>query len=978
MNLKELQVYGFKSFSDKISLKFENNITGIVGPNGCGKSNVVDAVRWVLGEQSAKGLRGKSMHDLIFSGTEQRKSMSYCEVTMTLDNSQRFFSLDMDEVTISRKLYRSNESEYLLNKQPARLKDITDLLREAGLGKEGYSIVGQGRMDAILNVRPEDRRAIFEEALGISKFRYKKIETERKLEKTRENVLRLYDILSELERRLLPLEKQAEAARKHIALQEELKYHEINSYIYSYDNASENKQKVKEAIKEIDKLFAEAKERYDEAAKVYNKLFAEMSDTDSISSSLVNQQLTLSVQIERYSGEIKLLNERVKNTLYASKSLNKEIEELGIIIGNADKNIKSAVELIVKLKDEEKQQQNCLSELNSRHFDFLDGLTLLQEKLDVKQKEVYAASDRLSAQKNKGALAEGEQRGLINRQNNIKRELEEQNAKLSALVGSQSQELEKLLDSNFEQTTTQEMANQIDGYLSGVDKALSIMSLEGALKSRLNEMLKNISVKCKSELRQKSAAAENWQQNIILMSLLNERMGKFAALQESRQEQIIKLEKDISQLDGRVKALEQTVLLNKQEEQKLEKEKLTAQNSANEVQREYAAAKAKKDKIQEEINACRIKSMGLMSNIQSGEARLSSLKQTVSRSNMEISQKTRQIETNELHLKDLYQQIEQTGGNAEEAALLNEVSEKLKDIQKLRKDIQTRLTEADHNRQFYNAEVQQCSDKKVKEEFNLERIDDDIAAMQQRIEEQYGLTYSSAIRFKDEKYDIISSKEIANKLRSQIARLGFINENAIEDYTNTRARYDEIKTQIDDLKKAEADLNKFLKNITREITVRFNDGFEIINLNFGSVFKELFAGGYARLSIEREEGKDELDFGVEIEAQPPGKRLQNISLLSGGERSLTSVAILFAILKLRPMPFCVLDEIEAALDDANAQRIANYIKKFSNETQFIVATHKKPTMEVCDVLYGVTMEEKGVSKVVSVQLTDIGEEAQVG
>ncbi|MEG1527790.1 MAG: AAA family ATPase [Clostridia bacterium] len=970
MNLKEIQIYGFKSFSDKLSLKFDYPITGVVGPNGCGKSNVVDAIRWVLGEQSAKALRGKTMLDLIFSGTEQRKSMSYCEVTLILDNKPRIFPIDLDEITISRKLYRSNESEYYLNKNLTRLKDISDLLREAGLGREGYSIVGQGRMDAILNARPEDRRAIFEEALGISKFRVRKAETEKKLEKTRDNIVRLYDIINELNRQLTPLKKQANDTQKYLALVEELKYHEINSYIYNYDNSSANKNAIKQKIVAIDEQLAISQDKYKQAFALYEKLFAEITDIDAVITDLRRTQLNLSVLIERYSGELKLLNERIKHNGENNKKLNVEIDDLKTLISNTEHNIELTKKSTIEMKEQEGLITAHLETLKQEHFSYLDAITIAQEKLDKKRKELMVIIDRLSVQRSKTSVVKGELNSLLSRISRIDNDCDEITNRLNQMSQSQSKEIKDLIDSNFAYQTTQEMAGQIDGYVLNVSTALSKMTLDQGLTQYINSLVENISLKCKTELKADNVKAENWQQNLILMSVLAERLAKFSALQEAKIENRNKLLKEKQEISGKCDFLKLSLQDSLSQEEIIQQEKDTSAESANQIQKEFTIVKDKKDRIQEEINNNKLKLAGITSNIRSYESRISSYNQTLSRSNIDINQKKRQIAMNEIQIKDLYNQINSSGGNAEEVAELNGITQKLESADKLKKDIQSKFSEADHDRQFYLAEVQQHTESKNKEEFNLVRLDDDMKLAQQRMEDEYDLTYSSAMRYKDINYNFEASKPQIGKLRNSISRLGYINQNAIEDYNSTQKRYDEINTQIEDLKKAEADLTKFLKDITREITVRFNDGFEIINANFGMVFKELFAGGHAHMTIDRQENKEEMDYGIEIEAQPPGKKLQNITLLSGGERTLTAVAILFAILKLRPMPFCVLDEIEAALDDANAQRISSYIKKFVEDTQFIIITHKKPTMESCDVLYGVTMEEKGVSKIVSVQLTD--------
>ena len=388
MNLKRIEVYGFKSFADKLEMKFDKPITAIVGPNGCGKSNVSDAIRWVLGEQSAKILRGKSMQDLIFSGTEKRKSMSYCEASLVFDNTARIFPLEMDEVVISRKLYRSGESEYLLNRQSSRLKDITDLLRDAGLGREGYSIVGQGRMDAILNAKPDDRRAIFEEALGISKFRVRKVETERKLEKNKDNMSRLYDIMTELERQLGPLKKNSENAKKYLQLAEELKYHEINAYIYGYDNASINKAKIYDKIKGIEEELNLSELKLNEANNDYERLLEELSSLDMEKEQLSRRELDLSVQLERQSGDNKLLAERANH-------FRNSCTEIEYTLDSNETKIQRLRDEIAEIESELKEKKKAHEALTSQLVALNSQYAEITDKINKNQIFVQSGQDKL-------------------------------------------------------------------------------------------------------------------------------------------------------------------------------------------------------------------------------------------------------------------------------------------------------------------------------------------------------------------------------------------------------------------------------------------------------------------------------------------------------------------------------------------------------------------------------------------------------
>lgn len=971
VNLRKIEVYGFKSFSDKLDMKFDYPVTGIVGPNGCGKSNVCDAIRWVLGEQSTKSLRGKSMQDLIFAGTEKRKSMSYCEVSLFMDNKSRIFPIDMDEIIISRKLYRNNESEYFLNKNLVRLKDILDILRDVGLGREGYSIVGQGRMDAILNARPEERRAIFEEALGISKFRVRKVETERKLAKTKDNMSQLYIILNELERQLTPLKKQASNTTKYLAYQDDLKYHEINSYIYGYDSASEKKDALKEKIAKLDAQITFLNDKYVDANEKYDKVYREMNNIDALISDFRNQQLELSIQQERFSGETRLLNERVKNFTLNCEDCNLTISSDKELIERVKKNIEDLTVTNTGKKLEHETTKALLSKLNEQNLTMADNIASFQEKMEEAQKQVISIMNELTEQRSRNSALNSEKMTLSNRLVRVNRDIDEINQRIAKLSKEQSQDIDNLIEGNYKKVTADVMAQNIDDFVTAILDLLNKVVLENDLKQKVSNLISDVSSKSKTELLVNSSLQhENWQQNLILLSALKERFSKYAALHQTEKSAVDKLILEKNQLEHRLSEIDTAISSVEGALTILVSKKDNASNYATKFQSEYSSIKADKDKVVDDISSTRIKLSTLMSTIMSNESTISSNKQTIIRANNEIAQKTRQIEGNKASIEELYKQIAESTNNKVDMELLNSINQKLSDAGKLKSDLQTQFAEADHVRQNLSVELTSYNEQHSKEEYNLLKIDDDITALQEKILNDYGLTYSSAMQFKDEEYDLTKSKDEINRLRTLMSKIYNVNFNAVKEYEDTLTRYNDINSQMDDMKKAEADLNSILKDLTREIVVRFNDAFEIINLNFGQVFKELFAGGHAHMNIDVDETKDELDYGIEIEAQPPGKKLQNISLLSGGERTLTAAAILFAILKLRPMPFCVLDEIEAALDDANAERIASYIRKFASDTQFIVITHKKPTMEACDVLYGVTMEEKGVSKIVSVQLTD--------
>lgn len=1185
MSLRKLEIYGFKSFADKLEMHFDKGITGIVGPNGCGKSNVADAVRWALGEQSARTMRGKGMQDLIFAGTQQRKSMSYCEVSLYFDNSERLFPLDFDEVVISRKLYRSGESEYLLNRNTSRLKDITDLLREAGLGREGYSIVGQGRMDAILTAKPIDRRAIFEEALGVSKFRARKEETERKLERTRENLVRIEDILREVERQLTPLKRQAEDAKKYLQITEQLKYHEINSYIFNYDNASVNKAVINKRIDAIKEEHDFNSLKFGEAFLLYENLLGDIDNYDNKIKQLQEDELKLSLKIERQTGDQKLNMERIRFFKEKISSLEEEINQNNSQVSLAQERMQLLKQEIANKKANHEEQTNFLVKANEKFAALTHKINSLQEQTDDSQAKVVELIDGLSEHKSQSASLVSEKLSLEKRLQEIDAEEFAIAEKLKSLIGEEqtlAREYEyvkanrefleqennkakeslksieqKLFDLNGRAVKTTEsiavdtarlnMLKQFVENFEGLGASVKLLlkdaqnnpvlsekicgvvaslikvpaQMEIAMETALGSALQNIVTYNEEGTKElirylkdnrlgritflpltsmKPRKLENLQvlrengvlglgsslisydskYNNIISSLLGstivvDNLDNAIALarkyaysfrivtldgdmlqtqgsisggsKKAEGGGVLSYEREISQLVDKIaksnstfeqinieldnlkkkkSGIEEIILTHTQslqatvvEQAKIE-EKLSKSEQLNQNERDFVAKlssqrekhqsrikeiqsfisgtgsvisdlssersnvtgsveklvsqlndlKQLRDKQTDEITACRLKIAGLVNNISADEKETNDLISLIKKLGEEISQNTILITEYNENIDIIEKEIFKTASADRDISKLKTIKDDLNNSAEQKRISRDKLMQADKDRQHFTAELQRLSELKLREENNLDRIDMDIEQMQNHIQEQYGLSYSAAYMYKDDNFDYASSKKEITKLNTQKNALGLVNVNAIDEVIQLQERYDSMYEDVNDLKKAEEDIKEIIHNITKEMEIRFSTGFAQINNNFSVVFKELFAGGNARLSLEEDETREALDYGIEIEAQPPGKKLQSIALLSGGERALTAAAILFAILKLRPMPFCVLDEIEAALDDANAERIAKYLRKFSNDTQFIVITHKKPTMERTDVLYGVTMEEMGVSKTVSVRLID--------
>ncbi len=1183
--LKKIEVYGFKSFADKLELKFDQPITGIVGPNGCGKSNVSDSIRWVLGEQSTKNLRGKSMQDLIFNGTDTRKSMSYCEVSLFIDNTTRIFPIQMDEIIISRKLYRNNESEYLLNRNTVRLKDILDLLRSVGLGKEGYSIVGQGRMDAILNARPEDRRAIFEEALGISRFRIKKVETERKLEKTRINMDSLNILSKELERQIEPLRKQSVTAKKYLELYEQLRYNEINAYIYGYDNASQDKENAKKKVQGLKEEYALKETQYAEINELYDELFHKLNGIDSSMAALRDRQVTLAVDLQKQVGDKNLVRERIKNCerdILSNERQSASFTEEKIRLENS---VTENTALLGKRREEHTSLENEILRLNDKYSEICARTEKISGETENARRKLEETLRSLSDLNGKRAAFQAETETLNNRLGEIAEKEKEISQRLTELEGEEGNLLEryeqakKLRDelqkraaehkkevkqleyAQFEAAKKlqerqqayagekggidllRDFADNYKGYQSSVQNLMQDAQRNRELSSRICGTVANLlrvetryqtAVEAALGNRLQNIVTENEEDTKYVINYLHENVyGRATFLPVSsmkphfverpevlKEKGILGIARDLVSFDAHYKSVFDSLLggiiiadtfdnavaisrkykyvhrivtlsgdkisndgsfeggskrvsngnllsyetqleermkklaelksaLDTAESEKhsadarlqetrsefnriteqlndvnisiaTDREKIETSNTLNNSDKknilglssekeriarrleEIAVADAQCDKklkeltsseklLEEKINRFRdalqaeSAAKDSMQELLSGKRyRLAVLKSNIDASekeinaaNTEIVSLERKIESASAYCEQvrkaidgLYEVLNKSAEDSQAQSEMAEVLEQIKSVDTLKAELNAEFQRTGEERMRLSNELENLRGVTDKEEYILNKIDDDLQELQQRVAEAYGITYSAAMQFKDENFDKEGAKNRISELKAAVQKLGYVNVNAINELTEIEERYGGIGSQLEDLRKAQEDLDSILKELTGEIETRFEEGMSQINENFKTVFRELFNGGNARLYIDKDETKAPLDQGVEIEAQPPGKRLQNISLLSGGERTMTAAAILFSILKFQPMPFCVLDEIEAALDDANAERIAKYLRKFSASTQFIVITHKKPTMENADVLYGVTMEEKGVSKIVSVKLTE--------
>lgn len=1185
MYLKRLDIQGFKSFADKIFLEFNCGIISIVGPNGSGKSNIADAARWVLGEQSIKTLRGTKMEDVIFAGTEHRKPLGFAEVSLTIDNSDSTLPVEFSEVTITRRVFRSGESEYFINKTLCRLKDINEMFFDTGIGKDGYSIIGQGRVDEILSTRAEDRRHIFEEASGIMKYKVRKLEAEKKLEFTTQNLLRINDIIIELENQLEPLRQQSEVAKKFLNLRDCLKELEVNVYI-------ENISKFKEKIKEYHEQYSLIKENIDkENLELENITVKNKQKTDLLKQ--LEERLDKSRQeyynfegnLERCNSEIKIKDEKISNLSGNISRIDNEIFETEQKINNMSKEEDTKQEKIKYLNDRydeyskklaeyEKQMESILALLdeNERYIenlksDLMNKLDVLSDKktqvnsvkshiegLKKRQNSIGNEIYQLSLEKDKEDMKKED---LAERVYNIKELIKQSKNRLETLNKEKNEFNSVLEDYRKKQNKVksdlqfkssrykmlQDMENNLEGYNRSVKVILQACQqsskfgkgihgavaqlikvekkYETAIEMVLGSVLQNIVTSNEEDAKKAieflkenklgratflpiSSVKGRYFDNNTLQEIKNQEgfcgvasdltsydpeyngiilslLGRVAVAESldagirmARKFgygfRIVTLEGDILSTSGSMSggsidskgtgilSRNREILELKNELEEIKKEELLLEEDINKIVTKLSeivtiistGENNLKDnelaKIRDESHLAQVEENAnkLLAKIEMLKQERSQLERQDVETCSELEKymlELNQIENNisetkkiitdhqEKHKEDqsirdsLHEDItdfkisvnsivESIEGvkeaidriTGEKDVLLKNINkknnEKIKnndEINSIRKEIdglkstikgyeeekagktfeidgiveERKVTEEE----LFNT-VNQIKDINknivlLQEDFNRieikkAKIESDMDVIQNRMWDEYELTYTNALELKKDIGSITQAQKKITEYKNQIKELGPVNIAAIDEYRKTKERHEFMIAQRNDMEQAKEKLHRIIYEMTSIMKRQFMEQFKLINDNFNIVFKELFEGGHAKLILVDIENI--LESGIEIEVQPPGKKLQNMLLLSGGERAFTAIALLFSILRLRPTPFCILDEIEATLDDANVYRFAEYIKKFVDQTQFIMITHRKGTMEASDTLYGVTMQEYGVSKIVSLKM----------
>ncbi len=1181
MYLKSIEVHGFKSFANKIIFEFHNGITGIVGPNGSGKSNVADSVRWVLGEQSVKQLRGSSMQDVIFSGTQNRKPLGYAYVAITLDNTDHSLAIDYPEVTVARRLYRSGESEYLINGTVCRLRDVHELFYDTGIGKEGYSIIGQGQIDKILSGKPEERRELFDEAAGIVKFKRRKNEAQKKLDNEKQNLLRVTDILTELEKQVGPLEKQAEKAKVYLKKKEEMKTLDVNMFLLENSHIQQQLESVTEKHRIADddltktrEKFEHIKDEYDRIAQSIERLEEAITNERNLLSSTSEMRGKLEVQINVLKEQIKAADDNEAHFMQREKNIRAQISEREEEKNSFCEEKKQYDEEHAKMNEQleaakeklaamQKQMDEYNENIESGKRTIIDALTeratlkaaagrfdSMMEQLNIRKAEMSskllrARSDEQQQEEVISQLEEvfkkvnEEIRELNDRQSS----LEERNHEITDILSEKDQQLrdsqvlyhqekskleaisnlteryegygnsirkvmeqkqnnrgivgvvadiikvekkyetaiETALGGNIQNIVTddEDTAKKMIEYLKknkfGRATFLPLTSIEHPQEFKTPEVLDEkgvIGMACDLVTTDKKYVnvakamlgrivvvdhvdhavkiARKFDYGIRMVTLEGELLVPGGAISGGafknasnllgRRREMDELEKKVKEylklVDKLLDEIEQTKAERTKIRQELEHVKATlqakfieqntarlnvmqAQEKKNETGKGFEKLKEEQTEIEEQIrdieaekqrNAAELKSSEEMEkNIQQQIAQmqteLDKLRvseaeeaETCSQMNTEVEKVLQKQDFMQQNVDRINTEIGRITAELEEIldnmnASKEEVERKKENIEELEKTIEASYTSQDENQEKLKQDTekkQQLTEKQKnffterealsdriqlldKEVFRLgaqrDRLQESLESQINYMWDEYEITLSMAAKLRDpEMTDLSGMKKQIAALKDDIKKLGDVNVNAIEDYKVLMERYSFLNNQHDDLVKAEETLQGIITELDIAMRKQFNDKFAQISSEFDKVFKELFGGGHGTLELMEDE--DVLEAGIKIIAQPPGKKLQNMMQLSGGEKALTAIALLFAIQNLKPSPFCLLDEIEAALDDSNVGRFAKYLHKLTKHTQFIVITHRRGTMERADRLYGITMQEKGVSTLVSVNLIE--------
>lgn len=1183
MYLKRIEIAGFKSFADRTIIDFENSVTAVVGPNGSGKSNITEAIRWVLGEQSAKSLRGGKMPDIIFAGSDTRKPLNVAEVTIILDNTDHYLPMDYSEISVTRRLRRTGESDFYLNKQSCRLRDVQELFMDSGLGKESFSIISQGKVEAIFSSKPEDRRGIFEEAAGVLKYKQRKKKAEQKLFETEDNLNRLQDIIYELEDQLIPLAAQSEAAKQFLSLKEKLTEVDVAFSVMEIQTAKRAWETATEQLELLNHQLAEITQQINTDERSVQQLRQRRAAFDESLEQLNQQLLQVTEGLKQAEGQKEVLLERSKHTQKSTaeyqetldavserlQQLNDEKAELIHELSQKNRSVQEAEVAIADCRAEQEKYQKSakeiIEELRSQYVEAMqeqatvgnelkylerqyqqesaknqtavtkqtelstaikekataaeivnERLQAVQQQLDEQRKQYIHLQEKAKDNKEKFDDAQKKMYQLMNQVQQVRakqrslQDIQENYAgfyqgvrlvlknkqQLTGVVGAVAElievpeeytvAIETALGASAQHVVveTERDARAAITYLKqnrggratflplttiksrqlpsyAVSQAQQVSGFIGVASElvRFNEDVKNIaenllgSIVIAEDLTSANALAKALNYSYRVVSLEGDVMNaggsmtggatkKNAGSLFSQSNELQQLTAQAAQLDERLQKTEKQVqhfeTVTKDAQAALEELRTTGetarmtehelknqlQNLTNELERlrkeqqvfdfenreiqaffeEYNEKKTRLESEQQTI-AQQLKKID--HDIQSMnaeedliEAKRSQLTATAAQLQADFAVQKEQVEhlrqkiaanaeaiaENEARQQSLERQLAAINSNVSDHEISEEsldqqisdftqgkitLTQELADIRQQRQIVQQEIGQLDEALSLANLQQKEKLSEKTNVEIEKNRADLVMDNRLAYLQEEYALSFEKAAN----DYPAIDDPEAAKReiqdLKGKIDAIGPVNLNAIEQYDQVEQRHSFLTSQRDDLLSAKAQLFDTMSEMDEEVKTRFGEIFDAIRLQFKQVFPNMFGGGHAELILT--DPKDLLNTGIEIEAQPPGKKLQNLSLLSGGERALTAIALLFSIIQVRPVPFCVLDEVEAALDEANVSRFGHYLSDFQNDTQFIVVTHRKGTMEAADVLYGVTMQESGVSKTVSVRLEDVKE-----
>mgnify|MGYP000798231672 FL=1 len=1180
MYLKKIEVQGFKSFANKLLFEFDNGITGIVGPNGSGKSNIADAVRWVLGEQSAKQLRGSKMEDIIFAGTETRKPVSFASVSLTIDNSDKKLDIDYSEVTVTRRVFRSGESEYLLNGNTCRLKDINELFYDTGIGKEGYSIIGQGQIDKILSGKAEERRELFDEAAGIVKFKKRKNETQKSLDNESQNLIRINDILAELEKQVGPLARQSDKAKEYLRLKEYLKKYEVNLFLLEESSTKGELTEVTGNLDIVNEELEKAGNRLEEIKSVYDEKDNEVSELTARIDELTAKKNQAEIDKNRLESQIEILKEQINSANMNDSHLADRLKEINDQIAerNEEKqkllkqkfDISSEVDDIFARQNEidrevdalRKETDGLSNEIENRKNSIFDNLNKkgtikasiqryesMQEQVNIRKAELTGKLINFKTDESEFDVSIKDAKDKLDSVNKEIDGLVSENNRLMALSdenkeerNTKKQKLQAAKEQNMRSQTKLEslknIAERYDGYGNSIRKVMECKEqnsgilgvvadivktekkYEIAIETALGGTIQNIVTDneetakkmiaylkknqygratflplsavsgknnrrdnleresgfigyanelVKVDLQYKGLAdyllgrcvvvdnidnalhlnkAHGYSLKIVTLEgeLLNpggsmtggafrnssNLLGRRREIEElekvvsSTEKVIFSLSADIDRLGGLINEATDKIAKNTEiiQNKKLAKNTLEINynqlaDKKNEIQSVYENNKREEKEIESQLKDIR-------AELESSNKELEKIENDNELNTKEISDATERLNDlkNKLEEKNKiaesihieYSQIAQKSQFAEESVKrilreINRLKDGISDLEDSKEESQTEIAvrssqieeitdtikTAAAEIESYSSELtdlksrkeegqatlkgffktrEECQNNLVtleKEQFRLsqnkEKLENNRDSKIEYMWNEYELTLSEATQLKDDELsDVSEIKKIVTDTKNEIRKLGDVNVNAIEDYKEVAERYEFLKNQHDDLVSARDKLITVIEELDKNMREQFTTKFEEIKIEFDKVFRQLFGGGKGTIELDPE--ADILDAAITIISQPPGKKLQNMMQLSGGEKALTAICLLFAIQNLKPSPFCLLDEIEAALDDSNVDRYAKYLHKLTKNTQFIVITHRRGTMAAADRLYGITMQEKGVSTLVSVDLIE--------